>query len=209
MEKKSIFVMVSGPAASGKSTLVKNMSIALPTHDYKPAKAYIDLAKEKNISIDRAFYDIAPNDAEDYFCKVCSNHDITVGDQHLSIQHYKDSAIASGNPNIEFPDEPYVSAINYNLFNKLLEHEIQTLVIYLKASPQVLYERAYKRYLDYGTFMRNKNIKEVEDEVNAEYYYFNELIRKTNISSYVIDTDFKESSDVLKSAMKKTLKFKG
>lgn len=208
MEKKSIFVMVSGPAASGKSTLVENMSTELSAHIYKPSMSYIDLASKKGIEVSRAFYDIDIQEAENYFCKVCGNHEITVGDQHLAIQHFKDSSIASSNPNIKFPDEPYVSAINYDLFETLMENEIYTLLIYLKASPEVLYERAYQRFLQNGMFIRNKTLNEVIEEVNAEDYYFNELINKVNISSHTINTDNIDSKSVLDIAMKKTLNFK-
>lgn len=209
MEKENMFIMVSGPAACGKSTLVNGISKSMKAHIFQPSKSFIELAKEKNISIDRAFYDITREDAENHFCQKCKEHKIIVGDQHLAIQHHKDSKIASSEPNVVFPDEPYVSAINYELFEKLSNHEIHTLLIYLKASPEILYERAYKRYLSSGMYMRNKNIKEVIDEVKAEEYYFNELINKINIDSHVINTDYKEPNEVLDNALQKTLKFRG
>ena len=93
MEKSNIFVMVSGPAASGKSTLADRMVSILPAHFYKPSKAYIDLAKAKGIPIDKAFQDVRGNEAIDYFCKICKEHPITIGDQHLSIQPIKDTEI--------------------------------------------------------------------------------------------------------------------
>lgn len=127
----------------------------------------------------------------------------------MAIQHNKDSKIASSDPNTIFPDEPYVSAIDYDLFDKLNENEIRTLLIYLKASPEVLYERAYRRFLEKGTFIRNKYLNEVIDEVNAENYYFEELINKTSIESHIIDTDNKKADEVLDNALRKTLKFRG
>lgn len=208
MGKENLFIMVSGPAACGKSTLVTGLSKTLPAYVYKPSKSFIELALKRNISIDRAFYDISRDDAEDHFCKKCIEKKVIVGDQHLSIQHYKDSLIASGNPITEFPDEPYVSAIDYDIFKKLHENEIRTLLIYLKASPEILYERAYRRFFEQGIYIRNKNIKDVIEEVNAEDYYFNELISKINIESYIINTDEKESKEVLEDALQKTLKFR-
>lgn len=209
MEKSSIFVMVSGPAASGKSTLVEKMSVALPAHFYKPSKAYFDLASAKGIPAERAFQDVTVTEAENYFCRVCMAHDITIGDQHLSIQPIKDTAIALGNTNMEFSKEPYVSAINYGLFDRLSENEIRTLLIYLSASPEMLYERAYKRNQETGMYIRNTDLSEVSDEVQAEEYYYNELIRRTGINSYAIDTDSLTSEEVLDDAVKRVLKFKG
>ena len=209
MVKENIFIIVSGPAACGKSTLVNGLSEKISAYIYQPSKAFIELAKKRNISIDRAFHDIKREDAENHFCNVCKKYKTVVGDQHLAIQHYKDSIIASGNPTIIFPDEPYVSAIDYDLFDKLTENQIYTLLIYLKASPEILYERAYNRYVKHGTYIRNQTIDEVLEEVKAEDYYFNELISRVNIDSHVIDTDYKKSNEVLENAIQRTLRFRG
>lgn len=202
------FIMISGPAASGKSTLVYKMKDTLNGFVYKPSMAYVELAKNKGIPIDRAFFEITRDMATDYFCEICNQHKIIIGDQHLAMQHYKDSMLASHNFNIVFPEEPYISTIDYSLFSKLAENEIETLLIYLKASPEVLFERAYQRHLNDGTLIRNKTLKEVIEEVEAEYYYFNELIYKTGISNYVIDTDNKDSEEVLDNALRKVKKFR-
>lgn len=204
----SIFIMVSGPAACGKSTLVGNMVSTLSAYFYKPSRAYFDLAKEKGIPAEKAFQEITAAEAENYFCGVCKNHDITIGDQHLSIQPMKDTAIALGNTDIEYSSEPYVSAINYDLFARLNENEVRTLLIYLRASAETLYERAYQRNRETGMFIRNKSIAEVKEEVEAEDYYYKELIRRANISSYIIDTGNLDSEKVLEIASKRVLKFK-
>ena len=110
---KNLFVMVTGPAASGKSTLCDNLCVRLPAFFYKPSKAYFDLAKEKNIPQDRAFSDISADEIYSYLCKVYLQHEIVVGDQHLSIQPMRDSAFAI-NKTIDVDyNEPYVSALNY------------------------------------------------------------------------------------------------
>lgn len=201
--------MVSGPAASGKTTLAEKMKIALPAHFYKPSKAYIDLAKAKGIPVKNAFQDITSEEAENYFCKVCKEHGITIGDQHLSIQPIKDTAIAVGDIDTGFPNEPYVTAINYSLFDKLNDNEIRTLLIYLKASAETLYERAYQRNQITGMYIRNKTLSEVEEEVAAEEYYFKEIVSRTGIYNHVIDTTILNSEEVLDNALKRVLKFKG
>lgn len=202
------FIMISGPAASGKSTLVYKMKDALNGFVFKPSLAYVELAKNNGISIDRAFFDITRDMATDYFCEICNQHEIVIGDQHLAMQHYKDSMLASRNFDTIFPEEPYISTIDYNLFDKLSENQIKTLLIYLKTSPEILFERAYQRYLNDGTLIRNKTLKEVIEEVEAEYYYFNELIHKTGIENYVIDTDNKSSEEVLGNALRKVRKIR-
>ena len=121
------FIMISGPAASGKSTLVYKMKDALNGFVFKPSLAYVELAKNNGIPIDRAFFDITRDMATDYFCEICNQHEIVIGDQHLAMQHYKDSMLASCNFDTIFPDEPYISTIDYNLFDKLSENQIKTL----------------------------------------------------------------------------------
>lgn len=202
------FIMISGPAASGKSTLVYKMKDALNGFVFKPSLAYVELAKNNGIPIDRAFFDITRDMATDYFCEICNRHKMVIGDQHLAMQHYKDSMLASGNFDAVFPDEPYISTIDYNLFDKLSKNQIKTLLIYLKASPKILLERAYQRHLNDGTLIRNKTLQEVVEEVEAEYYYFNELIHKTGIENYVVDTDNKNSKEVLGNALQKVRKFR-
>lgn len=202
------FIMISGPAASGKSTLVYKMKDALDGFVFKPSSAYIELAKINGISIDKAFFDITRDMASDYFSEICKQHKIVIGDQHLAMQHYKDSMLASRNFDTIFPEEPYISTIDYNLFDKLSNKQIKTLLIYLKASPEVLFERAYQRHLNDGTLIRNKTLKDVVEEVEAEYYYFNQLIDKTGIENYVIDTDNRSSDEVLGNALQKVRKFR-
>lgn len=200
------FIMVSGPAASGKSTLVYNMNDKLSSFMFKPSQAYIELAKINGISISRAFFDITREMATEYFCNICKQHSIVIGDQHLAMQHYKDSMLATCEDQTYFPDEPYVSTIDYDLFDKLSANKIKTLLIYLKTSPEVLFERAYQRHINNGTPIRNKTLKEVADEAAAEYYYFNELIKKTGIDSYIIETDDKNSKEVLEYTLQRIRK---
>lgn len=201
MEKSNIFVMVSGPVASGKSTLADRMVSTLPAHFYKPSKAYIDLAKAKGIPIENAFQDVSVNEAGDYFCKICKEHPITIGDQHLSIQPIKDTAIAIGDTNQDFQDEPYVSAIDHTLFEKLDINKVRTLLIYLKASAEELYKRACQRNQETGMYIRNRTLDDVKAEVEAEEYYFNELIGKVNVDSHIIETSNITADEVLHNAV--------
>ena len=43
MEKENIFIMVSGPAACGKSTLVNGISKSMKAHIFQPSKSFIEL----------------------------------------------------------------------------------------------------------------------------------------------------------------------
>lgn len=183
------YVMVTGPAASGKSELCKAVSTNLDARFYKPAYAYFELAKKYNIPNERVFFDVNPDEAMTHFCNVCKTHELVIGDQHLAIQHERDSALATNQITEIDASEPYVSAIDYSLFDKLSDAEVKTLLIYLKANPEILYERAYKRYLETGAPLRNRNLQEVIDEVHAEEFYFNELIIRKNLENYVINTD--------------------
>ncbi len=196
------FIMVCGPAASGKSTVVEGISRKLNIDIYKPSRAYIDLAKQRGIPVERAFDEISAADAEDYFVGICLEKGIVVGDQHLALQYERDSRLAA-RLDISYMDvdEPYVSAINYSLFEKLEGASVDVLVLFLKASSKNLYERAYKRYEENGMPIRNRSILEVDAEVVAEEYYFEQLLTNTNVKSYVIDTDSIGSDEVVKDAI--------
>lgn len=183
------YVMVTGPAASGKSELCKAVSNNLSAQFYKPAHAYFELAKKYNIPNERVFFDINPNEAIAHFCNVCKAYELVIGDQHLAIQHKRDSALATNQITEIDISEPYVSALDYSLFDKLSDVEVKTLLIYLKANPEILYERAYRRHLETGAPLRNRNLQEVKDEINAEEFYFNELIIRKKLENYIINTD--------------------
>ena len=128
------YVMVTGPAASGKSELCKAVSNNLSAQFYKPAHAYFELAKKYNIPNERVFFDINPNEAIAHFCNVCKAYELVIGDQHLAIQHKRDSALATNHITEIDISEPYVSALDYSLFDKLSDVEVKTLLIYLKAN---------------------------------------------------------------------------
>lgn len=206
MKNANKFIMVSGPAACGKSTLVRTLNNTFDGYMYSPSKAYIDLSIARGIPVKGAFDNIAQSEAEDYFCQICTEHLYVIGDQHLSIQPNKDSAIASGNPSLVFTEENYVSALDYNLFYKLSNRDIQTFIIYLSASPEVLFERAYSRYLKEKIFIRNKSVDDVIKEVEAENYFFKQLVDKTGLENIKINTDNLTPEEVKDIAVQKILK---
>lgn len=199
------YVMITGPAASGKTTLCKSLCETIPTHFYKPSYAYFELAQLLNIPKENMFSIIPEEDAINRFCDICTKHIITIGDQHLAIQFKRDSAIATKQLIDIDPNEPYVSAINPSIFDKLDDKGVKTILIYLKANPELLFERAHKRYNETGMFIRNNNLQEVIDEINAEEYYFNELIAKKNIENMTIDINGLAKEDIYLKAKRKIL----
>lgn len=199
------YIMVTGPAAVGKSTLCSQLSNELPAFFYKPAMAYFDLSKLNNIPQEKMFSLIDSNVAIEYFCEICKKYDTIVGDQHLAIQPKKDSALAAGKLIKTSVNEPFVSAIDYNIFNKMHESNILPIIVYLKANPEVLFERAYRRNVETGFPIRNKTLNEVIEEVMAEEYYYIELIKATSIDSVTFDTS-KTGADVICSEVKKLVR---
>lgn len=183
------YIMVTGPAASGKSELCKSVSNNLSVHFYKPAYAYFELAKKYNIPNERVFFDVNPYEAIIHFCDIFRTYELVIGDQHLAIQHKRDSALATNQITDIDVNEPYVSAVDYSLFDSLEDAEVKTLLIYLKANPEILYERAYRRHIETGAPLRNRTLQEVKDEISAEEFYFNELIIRKNLENHVINTD--------------------
>lgn len=204
MEKK--YIMVTGPAASGKSTLCQLTANNLPAYLYRPVQAYFDVAKLHNIPKERIFQDTNIEEIYNYFCNICQMNNITIGDQHLAIQPKKDSAIALKTNIFIDRNEPYVSAIDYDLFDKMLDSQIDPIIIYLSASPELLFERAYKRYIDTGMIIRNITLEEVQAEVEAEYYYFKQLIDKKQLDYLIINTDIYNQEEAYYKVKKKILK---
>lgn len=201
----SNYIMITGPAAVGKSTLCTQLSNELPAFFYKPAMAYFDLSKLNNIPQEKMFSLIDSKVAIEYFCEICKKYDTIVGDQHLAIQPKKDSALAAGKSIESFLHEPFVSAIDYNIFNKMYESSILPIMIYLKANPEILFERAYRRNVETGFPIRNKTLNDVIEEVMAEEYYYDELIKATNIDSVIFDTS-KISTDTICGEVKNLVK---
>lgn len=183
------YIMVTGPAASGKSTLCKNLTETLPAYFYKPSYAYFELANKHNIPKEKMFELVPPEEAVNHFCDVCQKHLITLGDQHLAIQPKRDSAIATNSTTDIDVKEPYTKALDYALFDKLNYFGIEPIIIYLKANPEILFERAHKRHIETGFVLRNKTKEEVIDEILAEEYYFNELITKKHLENFIINTE--------------------
>lgn len=204
---ENVYMMVTGPSASGKSTLCSKLCTELPAFFYKPSIAYFELAKKYGIPKERIFYDVNPVEVLTYFCDVCKQHDIVVGDQHLAIQHKKDSALALNKLLDTDPNEPFVSAIDYSLFDKMADINIKTIIIYLKANAEVLYDRAYRRSIETGAVMRNRCLQEVRDEINAEEYFFHELINAKKIDNFIIDTDVYDADKVYHYVKSRVLKY--
>lgn len=197
------YILVTGPAASGKSTLVSSICEDSNYYFYKPSQAYIDVAREKEIPKSRIFYDVKQLDVTHKLIEICQEHYTVIGDQHLSIQHKRDSAIAIGDyTNIDI-NEPYVSALDYNLIEEVLKQDVSIQLIYLKATARKLYQRAYQRYIETGFVLRNKTIEEVQTEIEAEEYYFNELRKLFNLQNYIIDTNDKSKEEIKRLTLKR------
>ena len=97
--------------------------------------------------------------------------------------------------------------IEYYPFTKE-EKDIIPFIIYLKADPVLLYERAKKRSIETGQPLRNKSLQEVRDEIDAEEYFFNKLISIRKFDSLSIDTTIYDKSTVLNKTKIKVLEYK-
>ncbi|MCM1234276.1 MAG: ATP/GTP-binding protein, partial [Ruminococcus flavefaciens] len=113
-------VLVCGPAASGKSTLVRLLSEYYSAYLFKPSQAYLELANMHNIPLENAFLSIDQNEAEEFFCLTCKSHKMVIGDQHLAIQYYRDSLLATGSAiTEEYKNEPYECSISEEFIDKI------------------------------------------------------------------------------------------
>ena len=60
--------MITGPAASGKTTLCQSLCEKIPAYFYKPSYAYFELAQLFNVPKEKMFSDIHEEDAINQLC---------------------------------------------------------------------------------------------------------------------------------------------
>ena len=205
MNGNNTLVLISGPAASGKTTVVKKLVAYYKAKMKKPADCYIDIAKERGMPIEKAFTDIKREEAEDRFCKICKENPMVIGDQHLAIQFKRDSMMAVSNEINDDKEEEYTPAISTEFIEKLKKSGVNIFILLLYASPEVLLERAKQRYKDIGHTVRNQSIEEVKREVEAERKFFAMLMRENNLEGCEIRTDTKTEQEVYLDALRKTV----
>ena len=67
--KSTNLVLIAGPAASGKTTLKDKLLTYYNAYSFRPADAYIMLAKQLSIPIELAFSAVNNQDAETFFLR--------------------------------------------------------------------------------------------------------------------------------------------
>jgi len=213
-KEENYLVLISGPAASGKSTLVNRIKNIFSAYNFKPSECYIKLAEKYNIPLEKAFLEVKREEAEQYYCNICKSHKLVIGEQHLAIQHHKDSSIAISNATngdileLDNLEEEYVPALSKEFIEQITNSGIKVLLILLEADPINLYLRAQGRYKNTGQYLRNKTLEDAIREVEAERKFFDELIRATNIDSCIIDTSLINEEEVVRNAVQKICEFK-
>lgn len=196
MEQKNNLIIVSGPAASGKTTLVKQLENCYMAYFAKPSECYLEIARRRGIPAEHAFSEVSREDAEELYCQICKSHRWVIGDQHLAIQYHRDSAMAVTNEIDSNAMEEYVPAISKDFIEKLKKAGINPFVILLEGKPEVLLERAIRREKKIGHTVRNKSIEEVTREVEAERRCFDQLVRETQIPNIAIDVTNRSQQEV-------------
>lgn len=200
--KNNNLIMICGPAASGKTTLIKMLEDYFEAKYFRPVDSYFEISKQRSIPIERAFSVVNRNEAEEFFCNVCKNNPWVIGDQHLAIQFHRDSQMAVDNSINDDIKEEYSQAVSADFIKNLEYNNISVFIILLMADPHVLFERAQKRYYEIGHVMRNKTEEEVEKELKAELSYFEQIIKDTGVDNVVIDTTNKDRKEVILEALK-------
>lgn len=205
--KYNNLVLISGPAASGKTTLKMKLLDHFNAYSFRPSDAYIILAKQRNICVEQAFSAISRYEAETYFCNLCKEYTWVIGDQHLAIQFTRDSQIAVSFRDTCEINEEYSRAVSKDLIMRLKNDGVNILILLLKASPIELLKRARNRFREIGHIVRNMTEDDVNAEVEAEISFFNELVIETGIDHFVIDTTSKSDQEVYAYALQKTQEF--
>lgn len=200
--KNNKLIMISGPAASGKTTLIKMLEDYFEAKYFRPVDSYFEISKQRSIPVECAFSVVNRDEAEEYFCNVCKNNPWVIGDQHLAIQFHRDSQMAVDNSINDDIEEDYSQAVSAEFINNLENNNISVLIILLKADPHILFERARNRYFEIGHTMRNKTEGEVEKELKAELSYFEQIVKDTGVGNVVIDTTNKDRTEVFLEALK-------
>jgi len=193
----SKLIIIAGPAGTGKSTIIKNLTDRYNFIYYRPCDVYLDNAKKMGIPISNAFEALSDEKAGSIYANICLNNELVICDQHLAIQYKKDSQLASSIVNITNEDEKYVESLNCDFMNNLINDDLDILVICLYADKEHLYNRMINRNNDNGQLVRNNDINACGKELEAELYFFEKLINDYNILGVKIDTSNLSMEEVL------------
>ncbi len=196
MQEKHNLIIVSGPAASGKTTLIEELMNYYMAHFSKPSECYLTLARERNIPMQSAFSEVSREDAEELYCSICKSHRWVIGDQHLAIQFQRDSGMAVSNKIDSNVNEEYVPAISKEFIEKLKANGVDVFLILLDGEPEVLLKRAIRREQKTGHTVRNKTVEEMTREVEAERKIFDKLVAETQIPNCAIDVTNRSKQEV-------------
>ena len=201
-------IMVCGPAATGKSTLVNGLISYYDGYYYRPCNSFFDLADEKGLLKEQAFELIDDIDAGIRFEKVCANNKTVVFDQHAAIQYKKDSTLACDIFNYENMDEPYQASLTSDFFKPILSKEYVIISILLFANSNILFNRALNRNKITGQFIRNPVIGNVNTELENEIYFYNQMVNNFNFKSIEVDTSSLSESEVLEIVIQRINEFR-
>ena len=205
----STLIILAGPAGSGKSTIIHELINKYNSFYYRPCDVYLDNAKASGVPLSNAFELLSDEEAGRNYANICLHHDLVICDQHLAIQYYKDSKLASSIIDNTSDEEEYVESLNKAFMNNLLSDELHIMVICLYANKDCLYNRIVNRESIDGQLVRNKDSNSCEKELLAELYYFEKLLNDYGITGLKIDTSNLSMKEVIDYVIQSIDEFRG
>ena len=180
-------LLIGGPAACGKSTLVHSITTQCQVGYYRRNSAFFDCAEEMGIPREAVYQTVTPEQADKRFISECLKHRIMVSDVHYGVQLHRDQNLALGRV-VDSVTENYVPTISDRLLLMCENHNISVTAVLLYADASILYERAVSRRNLDGKILRAVSLEDIQIELQAEHHYWGQLRSNSTINTLIINT---------------------
>mgnify|MGYP002509723592 FL=1 len=197
MNGKHNLILIGGPAACGKSTLINMMLNQGGVFYYRRNNAFFDCAQEKGIPRDAAYQAITSEQADHRFVAECLKFNTIISDVHYGVQLHRDRNFSLGQV-VGLTDESYVPTISSHLLEICRKKNISVTAILLRADVAILWERAVCREKLEGKPLRATSLYDIQAELQAECFYWEQIKKNPHIKSLCFDTSHIEPDQILK-----------
>lgn len=187
-------ILIGGPTACGKSTLVKSLNQSISgSVVYRRQQGFFDIAEQKKIPRDEIYSKVSSNEVDDWFVNICKKSSIVISDVHYAIQMSRNGI--NKNSNIDIHQE-YVATISQNLLNKLFINDINVMAIYLYCSPHSCLVRAAARYEINQKDVRNISVEDAIIETYSEEKEWNNIISTNMVDGLKLNSELLSTKEL-------------
>ena len=185
--KKHNLILIGGPEACGKSTLIHSIISQCQVGYYRRNNAFFDCAKELGIPVEDVYQTVTPEQADRRFVSECLKYSIMISDVHYGVQLYRDQNLALGRV-VDSISEDYVPTISNRLLSMCKDYNIYVTAVLLYADVSILLERAVSRRNLDGKILRAVSLEDIQTELQAERHYWEQLRTDSGVNTRMINT---------------------